>query len=151
MRLIALVAGALAICLVAAGCGGGDSSTASITKAEFITQADAACKKGEKQIETDFAAYIKEHKDVKNPSEDDYTELVETILVPNATQEVDDIRALGVPSGDDEQVESMLTAFEGAIQTAEDDPQAVIKDTEKVFSESSKLAKEYGLKVCGSR
>ena len=153
MRLIALVAGALAIFLVVAGCGGGDSdsSTASITKAEFIKQADAACKKSEEEIQNDFAVYIKKHEDLKNPTEADYAELVETILVPNVDQEVEDIRALGAPSGDEDQVEAMLEAREESVKTAEDDPQLVLNESDKVFAKASKLAKEYGLEGCATR
>ncbi len=145
-----LFAAVVAVALVVVGCGSSDSAPP-ITKAEFIKKADAACKKGEEQIQADFAVYVKEHENGKTPTKDRYAELVETILVPNATQEVEDIDALGAPNGDEEQVDAMLTAFEEAVQIAEDEPQAVIKDSEKVFSKSSKLAKAYGLKVCGSR
>jgi hypothetical protein len=150
-HLIVLFVAALAVALVATGCGGGDSGPASITKAEFIEQADAACKKGEEEIQKDFAVYLQERKNQEKATAQDYAELVETVLVPNAEAEIDAIRALGAPSGDEKKVEAMLTAREESIEMSEKDPQAIIKDSKKIFGPASKLAKEYGLKTCGNR
>jgi major membrane immunogen (membrane-anchored lipoprotein) len=150
-QIIALFAAVLAVALVVVGCGSSDSSTASITKAEFIKQADADCKKGEEEIQKDLAVYLKEHKDLEKPTEDDYSELVEAVLVPAAEQEIDDIRALGIPSGDEDQVEAMLDAREASIEKAQEEPKAVVQNGGSVFGEASKLAKEYGLKDCGNR
>ncbi len=150
-RLIALLAAALAVVLAVAGCGGSDSSTASITRAEFIKKADAACRKGEEEIQKEFAVYIKGHEDVTSPTEDDYSELVETIFVPSAEQEMDEIRALGIPRGDEDQVEALLDARERSIEAAKDEPKALISNSKKIFGEASKLANDYGLKDCGNR
>lgn len=152
-RLIALGAAVLAACLVAVGCGGGgdDASTASLTKAEFIKQANAVCKKGEEQIETDFAAYVKGHEDIRKPTEADFSKLVDSVLVPNAEKEIEDLRALGLPSGDEDQVEAILEAREESVEAAEDEPEVVVKDGEKVFGKASELAISYGLEDCGNR
>jgi hypothetical protein len=148
---IALLAGVLVVGIVVAGCGGGDSSAASITKAEFIKKADAACEKGEKEIEKDFAAYSKSHENLKEPTKDDYSELVDAVFVPNAEQELDEIQALGAPTGDEEQIDTMLEARKESIAAAENEPEQAVTNSSSLFGESSQLAKAYGLKVCGRR
>lgn len=146
-QLITLCAVVLAAALVVAGCGS-DSDTAPISKAEFIKQADAACQESQKAIQEDFSDYLEEHQDQKKATEQDYAELVATVFVPNAEAEVEAIRDLGVPSGDEKKVEALIAAREESIETATNDPQAVINDGEKVFAPSRKLAAEYGLEVC---
>jgi hypothetical protein len=147
-QLIVLVAGVLAAALVVAGCGSSDSS---ISKAEFVKKADAVCKKGEEEVQKDFGTFAKKHENVKKPTEADYAELVDAVLVENVEAEVNDIRALGAPEGDEKEVEAMLEAREESIEKAQDNPKAVIKSNEDIFGEASKLAKAYGLKECGNR
>jgi uncharacterized protein with von Willebrand factor type A (vWA) domain len=149
-QLIGLFAGLLAVGLVVTGCGGGgDSSTVTITKAEFVKKADAACKKGEERIQTDFRNYLKEHEELTEPTEEQFSKLVDVVLTANVEQELDEIRALGIPSGDDDQVEAFLEAREEGLEKAEAEPKAVVQGSESPFTKASKLAKEYGLKACG--
>jgi hypothetical protein len=153
-RTIVICAGVLALALIGAGCGSddeGEVTAAEISKAEFVKQADAACKRSEKQIQEDFAAYVKDHEDIQKPTEADYAELVDVILSPNVEQEVEDIRALGAPSGDEEEIEGLLAAREESVEVAEEDPEALISNGDRIFAKSSKLAEEYGLEVCGNR
>ena len=52
-RLIAMLAGVMAIAIVAAGCGSSSDSTPTpfvLTKAEFIKQGDAICAKGSEAL-----------------------------------------------------------------------------------------------------
>ncbi len=143
-----------ALALVAAGCGGGDGTevtTSDLSKAQFVKQADAVCKKGEEQIQEDFVAYAKKHKDLTKPTDSDYAELIDAVFVPNVNREVEELRDLGAPAGDEEQVEAMLVAREENVAAAEAEPKKLVSESSKVFAEASKLAKEYGLKTCGNR
>jgi hypothetical protein len=107
-QLIVLVAAVLAAALVVTGCGSSDS----ISKAEFVKKADAVCKKGEEAVRKDFGAFAETHENVKKPTEADYAELVDAVVVENVEKEVDDLRALGAPEGDEGKVEAMLQARE---------------------------------------
>jgi hypothetical protein len=54
-RLILAICGVLAIALVTAGCGGGDDeTTATLTKAQFIKQADGICSAAEDELDSKF-------------------------------------------------------------------------------------------------
>lgn len=146
-RLICLPAAVLAVVLIVAGCGD-DSSTASISKAQFVKKANAVCKKGTKQLQVDYLAFVTKSQ-VTNPTEDDYAKLVDVVFAPNLQQEADEIRALGAPSGDEDEVEEIAKALEEAVEAAEKEPELVLGT--EVFTKSSKLADEYGLKACGER
>jgi hypothetical protein len=154
-RIFAALIGALAIVLVATGCGGGGDSTevtaASISKAQFIKQAEAICESGNKQLQIDFAAFLKNNAGIEHPTEATYAELVNTVVAPDIEREVEELRELGAPSADLDQVQAMLDAREESVALAEEDPQAVTHNSEKVFAKASKLAKEYGMETCATR
>jgi len=181
IRPITLAVFALAIALIVVGCGGGGSSSSdgssstsgsdgssssseggggasSISKAEFIKEADGVCTAGKKQVESEYAAYLKK-KGIKeiNPktssrpeAEAQATEVIETIAIPALRKQLDTIKALGVPDGD-EQVSGYVAAVEKGIKEGEGEPVALFASADKVFAEADKLADEIGFKVCGQR
>lgn len=145
-----LIVGMLA--LLVAGCGGGDASSAeSISKEEFIARADAICKQSNARMEAGFAKILKGAKNPAKPSKAEYEKLVGEVMVPNLKREIAKLRALGIPDGDEERVEAMLSALEEGEETAERDPKAVTASSDAVFGIASRIAGEYGLEVCGSR
>jgi len=147
--------------IAVAGCGGGSDdgngiTASSLSKAEFIAKADAICAKGQKQVERNFGAFAKKTKlnvqqVTKNPTKAQVNGLVHAVLIPAIEQEVTEIRALGAPAGDEDKIEAMLDATEEGIATAEDLPRTVLEETSVAFGVGSRLAKEYGLTVCGQR
>jgi hypothetical protein len=150
---IVLFAGVAAVILAVAGCGGGsDSSTPSITKAQFIEKADASCKKNEEQIRADFNTYVKEHEKeaLTNPTEEDFANLVDAVIAPSLEQEVEEIRALGAPKGEEDQVEAILAATEEGREQAEEDSKAAVQGSTAGLEKATKLAREFGLKACGA-
>lgn len=150
--LIATLAGVLAIAMIVAGCGSSsDDTTASLTKAEFIAQADAICKKGNGEIESEFESFAKENdiKENEEPSKAQGAELVETVLVPNVENQSEEIRDLGAPSADEEEITAMLDALDEGVEEAEAEPETVFTSKTDPFGPANKIAKEYGLEVCG--
>jgi hypothetical protein len=131
----------LALAVVGAGCGGGDEDT--LTKAQFIQQSDAICAKGNKRI--DAAA-----KDVfttkQQPSKAQLTTFATDTLIPDAQGQVDDVRALNEPSEDEDQVNAWLDSAQAELDKGKEDP--LYMTSEKSFSETNKLGKQYGFKVC---
>jgi hypothetical protein len=153
------VLAAVLAALVVAGCGGGSDdptvTVSSISKAAFIKKADAICKEGSARMQKGFSVYLRKNKKsiiaLRHPDKEDYEGLIGGVLVPNLEREIKEIRALGAPSGDQEEVEEILNALEEGIETAENDPGAVKSSSEAIFGIASRLGKEYGLEVCGSR
>jgi hypothetical protein len=150
--LIATLAGVAAIAMIVAGCGSSsDDSTSSLTKAQFIVKADAICKKGNTEIESGFEDFAKEAgiKENKEPTPAQGVEVSETVLIPYIKEQSEELRDLEVPSGDEEEITAMLDALDEGVEEAEEDPEALFTSKSDPFGPANKMAKEYGLKVCG--
>lgn len=153
MQLVSVLGGLLIAALVAAGCGGNDDSGAadSIAKEEFIAKADAICKRSNERMEAAFADAVK-GETLKKVNQARSEELVGSVLVPNVSREVEELEKLAIPDGDDERVDAMIAALEEGVETAEDDPEVVATtSSDAIFGIASRIAKEYGLEICGSR
>lgn len=152
-RLTSLGAGALAIALIFAGCGDDSSSSAnSISKEEFIAKADAICKQGTRRMEAGLVKFLTDGGEIQKPSQADNEKFIVTILIPSLKREIKELRALGVPDGDEEKVEAMISSLEEGLDTAEDNPEVVAAgSTDIVFGIASRLAGEYGIETCGNR
>jgi hypothetical protein len=152
-RLTVLLAGIVAIAVVVAGCGGSDDSsdTTALTKQQFIAQADAICKQGNKEIEEGLESFAKENDIPQNqePSKAQGKEIVETVFVPSIDNQAEEIRALGAPSGDEDEISALLDSLDESIEEAEEDPEALFGSKSDPFAKPNELAKDYGLEVCG--
>lgn len=151
---IALIAAVIAAAMLAAGCGGGgddSSSSSSISKEEFAAKADAICKDGTTRMQKAIFAALKDKRSLTKMSQSEQEKIVATVIVPSVKREVKELRALGVPDGDDEKVDAMIGALEEGVETAESNPEAVTSSSDAVFGIASRLAAEYGLEACGSR
>jgi hypothetical protein len=153
--LIALLAVAAAFAILVAGCGGGSDSTSSetssLTKAEFVKQGNAICAKGNKAIEEGFEKFVKEDniKQDQQPTKAQLTEVSEEVLIPNVQTEIEEIRALGLPSEGGEEADKVLKAAEKGLEEGEEDPAVLANETSGTFAEANKLAREFGLVKCG--
>jgi len=148
----ALFAGVLAIAAVATGCGSSNDngSTASLTKAEFVKQGNAICRKGNAQIESEFEKFAEEHHLGKHqkPSKKVLAEATETVLIPAITTQIEGLRALGTPEGDEGEIDEILTGAEESLEEAEEDPAAFAEGEPTKFKQVNKRARAYGLTVC---
>ena len=152
--LLAAFAALFALAALMAGCGGGDETTnetVTLTKAEFIKQGDTICKEGNKEIQKGFEEYVEENDlpENKEPSAEQGVELTETVILPNVKQQAEEIRDLGAPEGDEEQVDELVTSLEDAVAEGEDDPESLFEGKTDPFAEVNEIATDYGFKVCG--
>lgn len=149
--LLATLVALVALAALVAGCGGGDETTdgtVALTKAEFIEQGDAVCKKGNRLSEKEAEEFAEENEfELEKASDEQLEEAVTEVLVPNLSQQAEELDALGAPEGDEEQVEEIIVSLEGAAEEIEDDPGIVFEG--EVLKEPSELAADYGFKVCG--
>jgi hypothetical protein len=148
---LAVLAVLVAVAAVVAGCGSDSDTSASLTKAQFIKQADAICKKENAAIETEFEKFAKENNipTNKEPNKEQGEELVEQVLIPNVKNQSEQIRDLGAPSGEEDRVETLLDTLDEGIEEAEDDPAALFTAKTDPFGKANKLAREFGLEACG--
>ncbi len=141
--------------LIAAGCGdddddGGSSSdstatattetTASLTKDEWITQADAICQESNDAIEAAAPS--------GSATADDVDAFVTDTLVPQVQSQLDDIRALGLPEGAEDGATVILDEAQEATDKLEADP-TLLRNGEDPFAKANADAQAFGLTVCG--
>lgn len=154
-RFLALIAAVAAVALVAAGCGSSDDSTTdsttTLTKAEFLKQGNAICAAGNKEIEEGFEEFAEEKNlsQNKEPSKAELTEASETILIPAVADQIDELRALGTPEGDEGEVDRLLTNAEEVLEEGEEDPVSLTEAGSGGFTEVNRESREYGLTTCG--
>ncbi len=150
VRLCLIAIGSVVVLLAVgvAGCGGGDDSTEaetspSLTKSEFIQQANAICAEGNKETDAVFGNFEK-----GEPKPEAET-VIEQEFVPSIQMQIDEVRALGAPEGDEETVEEMLDLAQADLERVESDPGIVINGSEvDQFADFAKIAHPYGLTEC---
>lgn len=155
-RLLAVLAAVLGIALIAAGCGGSSNeegtTTASLTKAEFVKKGNEICKRGSAEIEEAFEKFAKENhlSKSKQPSKAEIEKVSESIIVPNIRSQVEGIKALGVPKEDATGAEEVIASAEKSLERVEADPTLITEEgsSKDPFTETNKLAKAYGLTAC---
>ncbi len=133
----------LALGAIAAGCGSSsdDSSTSDLTKAEWIAKADAICQQGNQEIDQAARQQFGNQK----PTAAEVQQFATGTALPNTQKQVDQIKALGAPSGDEDQVNKILDTVQADIDKAK-----ASGDIENsTFADGNALARQYGLKVCG--
>jgi hypothetical protein len=140
-----VLAAGIAAVLVAAGCGDDDEDTttaAAPTKQEFIEQGDAICEEGDQEID----AAGQETFSGGRPSPEEQQQFITETVVPNVQGQIDDLRALTPPEGDEEQVNQILDTAQEELDALEQDPQAGFMG--EPFAQAEKLLKDYGFEVC---
>ncbi len=153
------IAGLLAIAAAAmiAACGSSSSADGSgevtnasapaITKATLIEQADAICRNSDEVQKVALAAYEKEHPGALKKTSG-MEEALTQVLIPPIAVEVEKVAALGIPSGDEAEVTTIVSGWETALKTVEKKPGILITLGEGPFEEPDKLAAKYGFKEC---
>jgi hypothetical protein len=123
--------------LVLVGCGG-SSSAEPLKKPQFAREANSICQEAEAE----------RAKALKNTasSQSGLAELT-TIALPPIQKMTEELGELGVPVGDDKEVDAIIAAFEKGVERVEADP-ANLDAAVVAFAEANKLAEDYGLADC---
>jgi hypothetical protein len=138
----------LGLGLILSACGDGGSTSAMISKAEFLKQGNAICKNGNKQIQA--AAEQQFPKSSGRPSQAEQVKFATQTVIPNIQHQIDAIKALGAPEGDEATVETITSEAQSALDEAKKDPTVLASNGPGIFAKADKFANSYGLNACGS-
>jgi len=142
-----LLTAALSIGVVAAGCGGGDDN---LTKAEFLKQGNAICKKGNQQInKAAHETFTKKKYPNGPPPKSVQKKFATDTLIPTIQKEIDGVKALGAPKGDEAKVKAIVDSAQAALDKGKKDPTVLLSNGPGPFKQSNQLTKAYGLTACG--
>jgi hypothetical protein len=141
----------LALTAAVGACGGG-SSYKGLSKADFVSQAEAICTAGNTKI-----AKVSAQFGSKEPTIEQFRDAYVNQLIPIFHGEVDDLRKLNPPAGDRDKIKQMLDDLSTGVDQAKADVQgaksqaelSTIKEPAKMKAASAE-AKAYGLVTCGS-
>ena len=134
----------LALCasLGFAACGGGDDEDKP-TKAEYITQADAICKKGDEEI----LAEARKQFGTQDPTEEQVNSFTREVTIPNIEKQRDQLKELEKPEGDEEELDALWASLDKSIETVNNTDGPI---DQNAFAETNQKAQAYGMKECGS-
>lgn len=137
-KILLLSIGALAIACFAAGCGGGGADP--LPKSAFLKQGNQICLQATKERDTKTTELAKENPKV-SPEE-----LIDEAALPPTENMVSELNGLGVPKGDEKQVEAIITGLEEGIEAVEANPKKALGS--EAFEAANKAAVAYGLTEC---
>ena len=140
------LAAILVMGLALAACGSSDdtSSTATaLSKSEFVKQGNAICAKGNKSTNQIANQTFTNGQKPTQAQLEQFT----TQVAPIIQGEIDGIRALGIPAGDEQQVNKILDDAQSALDKAKKDPSVFVNGDP--FKQANQEAKAYGLTACG--
>ena len=130
---------------LAVGCGSSNStttSTAALSKSAYLAKANAICKAGNEKQQAGQKALG------KNPSQAQVTAYVTGTQVPNIQSQIDQVKALGAPSGDEAVVNKYLATAQADLNKIKSDPSLAVNGKSDPFADFAAIAHPYGLTAC---
>jgi hypothetical protein len=171
VRLSLLIVAGTAVTLLGTGCGdddGEEPTVATTTAASeatgatgptgpagaeplsseaWIRGADSICAQGDREIERDAQTSFEAGQLGPAATE----RFARDVIAPNIQDQLDRLRELTPPEGDEEEVDAIIDAAQTGVREIERDPGLVGEgdDAGGAFSDANRLAEEYGLTECG--
>jgi hypothetical protein len=134
----------LAALLSLSACGG--SGDDSLTKAEFVKQGNAICKKDWQEERSRLFRQLSVKLGEKTVSAADKEEAVLKLISPYE-QTTARLAELSTPEGEEEKVDSMIKAMNDAVKKVKAEPEAALTNTAP-FEGANQAVKNYGLTEC---
>jgi hypothetical protein len=129
-----LVIGIVVFAALVSGCGEDSATSSSLTKAEFVKQANAICAKRKQAWQTGLASYEKEVKAQNAENEiEAQVEIAEGVMkesmLPALQEQLKSLEGLSAPEGSEKQVAKMLQNLSKGLKRVE---KAGVKDMASV-------------------
>jgi|SRR5215218_9816458 len=143
------------LALAVAGCGDDDdqstttTSTAAPTKQQFVRDANKICKSSTGKIERASSQFFANAPPNEEPPPAEIEKFGKRTVFPTIQAEIDRIKALGAPAGDEAEVSAILDATQSGLEKLEQNPRQLAKGgAAPAFEQAQKLAGDYGLTQC---
>jgi hypothetical protein len=139
---------ALAIVVVLTSCGSGQvSGPAVIPRSEFLAKAKPICNKGGAKMDKYYNSRAPQARKHADP-EGFLDRVDQEIVIPMKTQQVKELRALGLPQGSENKLEEFLAAMEEGIEKGKKDRSTLRTGGPYAFQRAFDMAAALGLTDC---
>jgi hypothetical protein len=129
-------------------CGSGqDPETNVIPRSQFLAKARAICVKGGAKMDKYYFSRIPRARKAADP-EEFLNRVDEKIVIPVKTQQVKELRALGLPEGKEKKFKEFLAAMEEGIEEGKKDRRTLRSGGHYAFQRAFNMAGAVGLKRC---
>ncbi len=153
---------AISICVLAlaagiAGCGGDDDPTTADSGVTGFTgeaptdaisyhlAADKYCRQAEGELDEAASEQFGD----QQPSAEELEAFVNDFYLPIMRRQMEQIRTIPIPAGEEEAVNEIYDAFDEGLAQAEADPAALADGPPPGIVDASRLAVDYGFDDCG--
>lgn len=123
-----------------------------LTKTEFIKKGEAICREGLETIRAKRQPYLEE-RGVRSP-EEITPAIIEgfaaEVVLASIQEQAEAFEQLGIPKGDDVEVEKIVRGFQVAVEEGEEDPSAVTSPDVPPLKQVRDATRAYGLTDCPS-
>lgn len=133
---------AVAVLASLVGCGS-DDGEAAISRDDYVEQGDAICASGQAEINREA-----EERNIEAADLDTVEAFLTDVSLPLIRSQIDQLRDLGYPDGDRDELDSIYNDAEEILDEAESDPGMVLEADGEPFSEVSQRLANYGLSEC---
>jgi hypothetical protein len=137
---------------LAIGCGDSDSGSSdgegSIDRATFVKQADTICKKISGRMAAELKALGEGKSRIVGSEGETALEVLKQIAIPGYEEELEEIRALGIPSDDQAQVKSFIEKMEKMIASAKSNPQDFGTGAAPAYEAVELSGRQLGITAC---
>lgn len=129
------------------GCGDDDDATASLTKAQFTKQANAICARSDEVRKAEYRAEISASEGDKDLSDAEKERLFLDVFIVPFQEMIGELEDLGVPQGDEQELEAIFTEMKKGAEVLEEDPLLILGEP-TMFKKANELNTKYGLTAC---
>jgi hypothetical protein len=140
VRTTAALTGLVFLLAGVAACGGDEP----ITKEDYVVEVNQICREANEDAILAAGESLPE-----NPDADDIRTYWNETARPSIEERIDEIRAVEVPEGDEDVIDSYLAALEdGTDATQEQVDAGRATEGPDLYAEANRIAEEYGLTEC---
>jgi hypothetical protein len=148
------LAGLAVTAMLAAGCGDDDdgdggSSSQTLSKQEWIRQADQICAKANREREQQSRKFFGGAPAGQEAPPAQIEKFGEQVVYPSLQKQIDDLKALPPPDQDADQATAIVDAAQQGLDELEQNPEELAKGgASTAFEKTEKLAGDFGLDEC---
>lgn len=148
-KLTLLIVGMAVVMGIVLGCGSGedDATSASLTKPQFVKEANRVCKKFKEERRSTIVAWEKEFPQGEVPVEK-IDDGLKRIVAPSLKQEAEALKALATPEGEGQKISRMIANLSGGSSDLASEGEAGVSDS--TLPKFAREATAYGLETCAT-